>query len=103
MARFGNDRRRHAFLASQREDAWSSAELQAQRYGRGVAGYADYLDAQRNLLNVESLLAVSRRDLALARLAVHRALGGAWADPAEGGEHGAASPAQGGLPPGRPR
>ncbi len=41
-------------------------------------GYTDYLDALRTLLNVEAALAAAGRDLALARLAVHRALGGAW-------------------------
>ena len=48
-----------------------------------MAGYTDYLDALRARLNVESTLAGSRRDLALVRLAVHRALGGDWTAPPE--------------------
>ena len=46
-----------------------------------MGGYADFLDASRTRLNVEAALAAAERDLALARLAVHRALGGAWTAP----------------------
>lgn len=83
LARLRNDQRRRAFLEAQLAEARTSAELQARRYAGGVGGYADYLDARRNLLNVQSVLSSARRDVALARLAVHRALGGAWFDPAE--------------------
>ena len=41
----------------------------------------DYLNVLLTRLNVESALAGAERDLALARLAVHRALGGAWTAP----------------------
>lgn len=78
---FENETRRHAFLASRRDEALATTDLQSQRYESGVAGYTDYLDALRTLLNVEAALAGATRDLALARLAVHRALGGAWASP----------------------
>ena len=78
LAALENEGRRHDFLESQREEALASVSLQSQRYASGVAGYTDYLDALRSLLNVESTLAGARRDLALSRLAVHRALGGEW-------------------------
>ncbi|MYI22074.1 MAG: TolC family protein [Gammaproteobacteria bacterium] len=83
LAALGNEGRRHEFLASQREEAFASVELQSRRYAAGVGGYIDYLDAVRALLNVESTLAGARRDLALARLAVHRSLGGDWTAPPE--------------------
>ena len=83
LAALGNEGRRHDFLASQREEALASVELQSRRYAAGVGGYVDYLDAVRALLNVESTLAGARRDLALARLAVHRSLGGDWTVPPE--------------------
>ena len=70
--------RRRALLESRREEAQAEVDLQAERYGSGVGGYADFLDALRTLLDVESALAGSERDVALARLAVHRALGGGW-------------------------
>ncbi|WP_423925077.1 TolC family protein [Candidatus Palauibacter sp.] len=78
LAGLENEDRRHVFFLSQREEAQASLDLQSQRYESGVVGYTDYLDALRTLLNVEAALAAAGRDLALARLAVHRALGGAW-------------------------
>ena len=83
LAALDNEGRRHEFLQSQREEAAASVALQSQRYSSGVGGYTDYLDALRALLNVESTLAGARRDLALARLSVHRALGGEWTEPPE--------------------
>ena len=83
LAALANEDRRHAFLASQREEAQASVALQSERYESGIGGYTDYLDALRTLLNVESTLAAAGRDLALARLAVHRALGGDWKPEAE--------------------
>ena len=83
LAGLHNEGRRHDFLASQREEALASVDLQSRRYASGVGGYIDYLDALRQLLNVESTLAGARRDLALARLSVHRSLGGVWAPPPE--------------------
>ena len=47
----------------------------------GVGGYSDYLDASRTLLDIEPALAGSEHGPALARLARHRALGGAWTAP----------------------
>ena len=83
LAALDNEGRRHEFLQSQREEAVASVALQSQRYSSGVGGYTDYLDALRALLNVDSTLAGARRDLALARLSVHRALGGEWTEPPE--------------------
>lgn len=78
LAALRNEQRRRDFLAAQRVEAQASADLQADRYASGVGGYAGWLDARRALLGVESELAGAGRDLAMARLAVHRALGGAW-------------------------
>lgn len=81
LAGLANEGRRHAFLVSRREEAQATVDLRSARYASGIGGYADFLDALRALLNVESALAGAGRDLALARLAVHRALGGAWVAP----------------------
>ena len=78
LAGLRNEGRRHALLAEAREEAQATLDLLSERYASGVGGYADFLDASRTVLNVESALAASERNLALARLAVHRALGGAW-------------------------
>ena len=71
-------RRRHALIASLAEEARTEAALQERRYVAGVADYANYLVASRTLVSANSALATAERDLGLARLALHRALGGAW-------------------------
>ena len=81
LAALQHEDRRHALLASRREEARAEVDLQSERYASGVGGYADFLDALRTQWNVESALAGSERDTALARLAIHRALGGAWTAP----------------------
>ena len=73
-----NERRRRDLLAARHAEAQSSTALRSERYAAGLGGYAAFLDASRTLLDVESALVGSERDLAVARLAVHRALGGAW-------------------------
>ena len=81
LAGLESEGRRHAFLLSRQEEAQATLDLRSERYAAGIGGYADFLDALRAVLNVESALASVQRDLALARLAVHRALGGAWVAP----------------------
>lgn len=71
-------RRRHSLLTALTKAAVAERELQEQRYVSGVVDYEALLTAMQVLLTAESLLAASERDLGLARLALHRALGGAW-------------------------
>ena len=81
LAELRNEAQTRALLAARREEARETRELRLRQYGSGLSGYADVLEASRTLLRVESALAGAERDLALARLAVHRALGGAWTAP----------------------
>ena len=69
---------RFAFLQEERDAARDNAEAQEQRFVRGIGDYLAYLDAQRNLVRVETSVVSAQRALAASRLAVHRALGGAW-------------------------
>ena len=78
LATLRNEGRRRESLAVQHDEAQASMDLQSRRYVSGVGAYDDVLDAGGNLLEVESAVAGSERNLALARLAIHRALGGAW-------------------------
>ena len=71
-------RRRHALLSSLAQEALAEAQLLERRYVSGVASYEDFLTASQMLLNARSLLAAAERDRGYARLALHRALGGAW-------------------------
>ena len=71
-------RRRHALLASLAAEAQAEAALQEQRYVSGVGEYESFLTATHTFLGTQSVLATATRDLGYARLALHRALGGAW-------------------------
>ena len=78
LQRHREELERYQTLTDQLEEAQASVSLQSERYRSGVGAYTDYLDAIRILLNTETTLSTSARDVALARLTVHRALGGAW-------------------------
>ena len=78
LARLEASHRRHSLLASLAEEAEAENSLQEQRYVSGVGEYESFLTAAQNLLGAQSGLAAAERDLGYARLALHRALGGAW-------------------------
>jgi NodT family efflux transporter outer membrane factor (OMF) lipoprotein len=84
LAAFNAQRARHAILADQAAAARSSAENQLRRLELGIGDYVAYLDALRQSLNVENTRVTAERDLAVARLNVHRALGGSWIELEEG-------------------
>jgi len=81
LSAYREERRRYDFLDAQLAEAGASVDLLASRYAAGVAGYADYLDAVRTQLNVQSTLSAAGQAVALSLLDVHRALGGGWVDP----------------------
>ena len=72
------NRRRVSLLAAYVEETGAEAALQEERYVAGVGNYAIYLAASQSLVGARSALAGAERDLGYARLALHRALGGAW-------------------------
>jgi len=78
IERYEEERQRYRFLFSQLEEAQATAALQSRRFANGVGSYVDYLDALRAQYQVQSALSSAARDVALARLGVHRALGGSW-------------------------
>jgi outer membrane protein TolC len=69
---------RYESLRRQTESAAGSVDYQLRSFQRGVGNYIAYLDSRQNLASAEINLASAERSLADARLAVHRALGGAW-------------------------
>lgn len=71
-------RRRHDVLVSFLDEAQAESELQGQRYAAGIGGYEAVLSAAQVLVGAEAALSAAERDLGFARLALHRALGGAW-------------------------
>ena len=81
IERYEEERQRYRFLFSQLDEAEAAAALQSRRFATGVGSYVDYLDALRAQYQVQSSLSSAGRTVALARLGVHRALGGSWAQP----------------------
>lgn len=75
---YEEERQRYTLLADQLSEAQASAQLQADRYRRGVGDVTDYLDALRAEVSVQTQLASAARSVALAQLDIHRALGGGW-------------------------
>jgi outer membrane protein TolC len=71
---------RYESLRRQATSAAGSVDYQRRSFQRGVGNYIAYLDARQNLASAEINLAAAERSLADARLAVHRALGGAWVE-----------------------
>ncbi len=71
-------RRRHSLLVSIAEEAEAETRLLEQRYVAGVSDYGAFLAATQTHFTALSVLAAAERDLGYARLALHRALGGAW-------------------------
>ena len=78
LALFNAQRERRAVLAEQLLAAEAAADSQRRRLDLGIGDYVAYLDALRTVLNVRDTRATADRELAEARLAVHRALGGSW-------------------------
>lgn len=74
-------RTRYRALRQALDDARNSEYSQLERFRRGIGDYAGFLDARMNRLRAEAGLASGVRAVALARLTVHRALGGAWIEP----------------------
>jgi outer membrane protein TolC len=68
-------------LAAQSERAQklkASLELADLRYRAGYSGYIDVLDAQRQLLQAQTLQIIAARDVRFALIDLARALGGGW-------------------------
>jgi len=78
IERYEEERQRYRFLFSQLDEAKATSELQSRRFANGVGSYVDYLDALRAQYQVQSSLSSAGRDVALARLGIHRAVGGSW-------------------------
>ena len=91
ISSFDAQRQRKLVLDDQLRVAEASEAAARLRVEQGVGDYIGYLDALRTRLNVQDTQSSAERDLATARLQLHRALGGNWiAEPtnAHDSEHG---------------
>ncbi|MEM1133989.1 MAG: TolC family protein [Pseudomonadota bacterium] len=75
---YEKNRERYTLIVSQRAEAEASLAVQQRRFSAGIGNYISYLDALRGLYQVDTSLSTAARDVAIARLDVHRALGGDW-------------------------
>ena len=71
-------RRRHALLAAAATAAHDELELRRELYASGLAEYSEVLASGHTRTGAVAALVAAERDLGQARLALHRALGGAW-------------------------
>ena len=85
LAGLQTSRRRLAALEAMEEAAREDAALGRERYLSGVEDYAGVLASSQVLVRAKSVRAGGERDVGYARLALHRALGGAWGPAARGG------------------
>ena len=78
ISSFDAQRQRKLVLDDQLRVAEASEAAARLRVEQGVGDYIGYLDALRTRLNVQDTQSSAERDLATARLQLHRALGGNW-------------------------
>ena len=81
LVAYSKQREQVNLLQQQETSAREAARTQRDRYLRGVGSFLDQLDAQRTLVQASLRLATAEEATVNARLAVHRALGGAWVPP----------------------
>jgi outer membrane protein TolC len=80
LVAYQQEEQRYRRVQDQLAAAEATAQNQRDRFQRGIGDALALLDAEQNLVQVQQRLATVAQALIEARLAVHRALGGAWTD-----------------------
>lgn len=70
----------HEALLDQRAASRHTFRLRDDRYLKGIGEFDKVLEARRNFFNAEAGLITAKKNLALSRIRLHKALGGAWVD-----------------------
>lgn len=83
LARFGGQRIAFGKALDAQERGRRTVTLQEQRLAAGTIGKGDRLTAERQALQLEMASAMSRAELTSAYIAVQKALGLGWTDPAK--------------------
>ena len=83
LTAYEKQQEQYALVQDQLEQATSNASNQMRRYERGIGDYATALDAERTRLQTAQRLTTAEEALVGSRIALHRALGGAWVAPPE--------------------
>lgn len=82
LARFGATRRQLAGLVRSEQSARTAASLNRQRFQAGTSTLIDQLDIERQELSARTAVSQARAQLAIDYIAVHKALGLGWSEPA---------------------
>ncbi len=98
LSRFGNSRAQLAQLSRAEATAARAASLNRQRVAAGTSTLIDQLDMERRGLSAQIAVAQARAQLSQSYIAVNKALGLGWRDPAAA-VNGAAAPASSDLAP----
>lgn len=83
LARFGATRQQLAGLVRSEQSAAKSAQLNRQRFEAGTSTLVDQLDIERRDIAAQSAVSQARAQLTVDYIAVHKALGLGWREPAE--------------------
>ena len=75
---YDKQRRRYREVQQQVDAAKDAFQAQRDRYERGIGDVLSLLDAERTFMQARTRRAGVRLAVVNARLALHRALGGAW-------------------------
>ena len=79
LVTYGRQQIRRAALQREVTAAQQAVDLATRLYARGLQDFLTVLDAERSLHAAETGLADSQGDVALALIALYKALGGDWA------------------------
>jgi NodT family efflux transporter outer membrane factor (OMF) lipoprotein len=79
LSAHGRELRRQESLSASVAANRRALELATERYTSGLENFLAVLDAQRSLYAAEDQLVQSERNVAVALIAVYKALGGGWA------------------------
>lgn len=83
MMDFNREEERRRLLTTSAQASAKAAKLARERYDAGLDSFLDVLDAERRLLVVQELLAISDIQVATDLISIYRALGGGWQVKAE--------------------
>ncbi|WP_375287081.1 efflux transporter outer membrane subunit [Sphingomonas sp.] len=83
LSRFGNTRAQLGQLGRAEASAVRAARLNEQRVAAGTSAVTDQLDIERQKLSAAIAVVRAKAQLTLAYIAVNKALGLGWSDPAE--------------------
>lgn len=81
LVSFSNQKERHIYLNEAVQSSQEAVELVEIQYNTGLTDFLNVLDAERNLLNVQTQQIESSKNIANDAILLYKALGGGWKIP----------------------